>query len=66
VYKLLYLDSLLKENENKVNIDTNMGILEIEEDNARQIDNLEDNLPHLPPGVPKRGRPKGNIIIYNM
>jgi len=31
VYKLLYLDSLLKENENRENIDVNME-LEVEED----------------------------------
>ncbi|XP_029346504.1 uncharacterized protein LOC115034281 [Acyrthosiphon pisum] len=36
-----------------------MEILEFEDDNAIRIDNLEDNLPHLPPRVPKRGRPKG-------
>lgn len=52
MYKLLYLDSLLKENENRDNIDTNMEIEEIEEDNVIQTDNLEDNLPHLPPRVP--------------
>jgi len=54
------------EEDNVIQTDANMEIEEIEEDNVIQTDNLEDNLPHLPPRVPKRGRPKGNIIFYRM
>lgn len=49
MYKLLYLDSLFKENENKENIDANMEIIKIEEDNVIRINNLKVNLLHLPP-----------------
>lgn len=42
MYKLLYLDSLLKENENRDNIDVNMELEEIEGDNVIQTDtNME-------------------------
>lgn len=54
------------EKNNAIQIDANMEIIEIEEDDVIQIDNLEDNLPHLPPIVPKSGQPKSNIIFYRM
>jgi len=52
------------EEDNVIQIDANMEIEEIEEDNVIPTDNLEDNLPHLPPIVPKRGQTKGNISIF--